>query len=65
MRITYHGRPIAEIRPLTRDDTTLAGRLEMLRDRGVIHLAESIDGRWKPLARRPGALQRFLEERGE
>jgi len=65
VRITYHGNPVAEIRPLTDDGETLAERLETLRDRGAIHPAESIQGPWKPLARRPGALQRFLAERGE
>lgn len=64
IRITYHGDPVAEIRPLTREAETLAERLQRLRDRGAIHPGKPNRGPWKPLARRPGALKRFLEERG-
>lgn len=66
--ITYHGEPVAEIRPLDRGEGT-AARLEWLRSRGV--LESSVPARerrgWRPepLARRPGALERFLEEREE
>ena len=65
IRITYHGNPVAEIRPLTDEAETLAARLQRLRDRGTIHPGEPNRGRWTPLARRPGALKRFLEDRGE
>lgn len=67
--ITYHGEPVAEIRPLDRGEGT-AARLEWLRSRGVLERASAGAGErrgWRPepLARRPGALARFLEEREE
>ncbi len=65
IRITYHGHPVAEIRPLSPEPETLDQRLLGLRDRGAIHPGEPNRGPWKPLARRPGALKRFLEDRGE
>lgn len=64
--ITYHGEPVAEIRPIDRGEGT-AARVEWLRSRGVLVSTESKEerGGWRatPLARRPGALERFLEER--
>jgi len=63
--VTYHGEPIAEIRPIeTAMGGTFEDRLEELRARGVL-----VGGRkptaddFKPVAHRPGALQRFLDER--
>lgn len=61
--ITYHGEPVAEIRPIERKMRTLEERFEELRERGVLVPAR---GRRKPIvpvARVPGALARFLEER--
>lgn len=60
--ITYHGEPVAELRPIGLAEGTRA-RLEWLRDRGVLAGGEQRRGRLEPLARRPGALERFLEER--
>ena len=65
IRITYHGSPVAEIRPLRDEPEALAERLERLRDRGAIRPSRSNRGPWVPLARRPGALRRFLDERAE
>ncbi len=65
IRITYHGKPVAEIRPLAEETETLTARIERLRDRGAIHPAAPSRGPWKPLERRPGALQRFLEDRAQ
>lgn len=64
--VTYHGRPVAEIRPWTAEETSLEERLEQLAERGVIIRS----GRrppygLRPLGRRPGGLRRFLEDRGE
>lgn len=60
--ITYHGKAVAEMRPLDPEGGT-AARLEWLRRRGVVVPGEGSETAWKPLARRPGALERFLEER--
>ncbi|KPK05256.1 MAG: hypothetical protein AMS20_07005 [Gemmatimonas sp. SG8_28] len=65
IRITYHGSPVAEIRPMHEEPEALAERLERLRDRGAIRSGRAIRGPWTPLARRPGALKRFLDERAE
>lgn len=60
--ITYRGREVAEIRPFEQEET-IEERLEKLRQRGVIVDAIDKDAPLKPIARRPGALKRFLEER--
>jgi prevent-host-death family protein len=60
--VTYRGEAVAEIRPLDRSSGTLA-RLEWLESRGVIGPAGRRLGKLGPVARRPGALKRFLDER--
>lgn len=60
--ITYHGEPVAEIRPIEKK-RTLEERLDELERRGVL-VREP--GERRPLRgkyRVPGALQRFLEDR--
>jgi prevent-host-death family protein len=59
--ITYHGEPVAEVRPIGAAEG-LAARVEWLRARGRVTKPEST-GPLKPVARRPGALDRFLAER--
>lgn len=65
--VTYHGEPVAEVRPLRRETGT-AARIEELARRGAL-VAGPGAGRsderptWKPVARRPGALRRFLDDR--
>jgi prevent-host-death family protein len=63
VRITYHGKPVAEIRPLAAETESLAERLRSLEDRGAIQGGSPNRRFWKSLARRPGALKRFLEDR--
>jgi prevent-host-death family protein len=71
--VTYHGEPVAEIRPAP-GRTGTAARLARLRDRGIIVDATpraataagaAVGGRQplQPVARRPGALGRFLSDR--
>jgi prevent-host-death family protein len=60
--ITYHGRPLAELKPIGRPEG-LEARLEMLRAKGRVSAAASPEGKLRPIAKRPGALGRFLEER--
>jgi len=64
VQISYRGKPVAEIRPLD-PDPTLASRLDELRARGVVVSAGGSEVRPARVARRPGALERFLTERDE
>jgi len=61
--VTYHGKPVAEIRPL-RDNATLEQRMQQLEERGVL-LRAAGKGDYRPVAKRKGALRRFLQERGD
>jgi prevent-host-death family protein len=59
--ITYHGEAVAELRPIASEAGT-AARIEHLAERGLI--TQRVRRKPpRPLARRPGALQRFLDER--
>lgn len=61
--VSYRGEPVAEIRPIAQNPRTIAERLGDLEERGV--LVRSHEPR-KPLAavaRRAGALNRFLADR--
>ena len=60
--ITYHGRALAELKPIGRPEG-LEARLDMLRAKGRLSTAASPKGKLLPLAKRPGVLGRFLEER--
>jgi len=60
--VTYQGEPVAEIRPLGRSTGT-AARIEWLRSRGVVQGSEAPRSELQSLVRRPGALDRFLEDR--
>jgi len=61
--VTVRGEPVAEIRPVARDATDLAARLEQLTERGVLVRGERRAGTLRPAARKPGALARFLADR--
>lgn len=61
--ISYHGEPVAEIRPVRRGIAGLADRLRELEVRGVVVGPGKPPGRLRPLARRRGALARFLRAR--
>lgn len=60
--VTYQGEPVAEIRPLDRSGGTGA-RMEWLRGRGVLSGPKRKQGHFDVVARRPGALGRFLDDR--
>lgn len=60
--VTYHGEPVAEIRPLERPGGT-AARLEWMRGRGLLSVPKARERKFEPVASRPGALRRFLEDR--
>lgn len=62
--VTYRGEPVAEIRRVERGrELTLEERLEELRRRGCVVPAANPRQPFRPVARRPGALARFLAER--
>jgi prevent-host-death family protein len=61
--ITYRGEPVAELRPIDPPGSTDA-RIVRLAERGLV-TPTAQRGELRPIARRPGALARFLEERDE
>ena len=64
--ISYRGEPVAEIRAIGRRPTpTLDERLEDLERRGALVGPALLKRMLRPVQRRPGALARFLAERGE
>ena len=61
--ISYHGEPVAEIRPVSvMQGDALARRLARLAASGSV-IRASAKPRLAPIARKKGALKRFLEER--
>lgn len=63
VRIARRGKPVAEIRPVPIGQVGLNERLEDLSARGVIVRAADERSVMMPVARRAGALDRFLSER--
>lgn len=61
--VTWHGTPVAEIRPIEPDEKTIDQRIAGLVDRGILVPASEPAVRPEPVAHRPGALRRFLDER--
>lgn len=61
--VTYRGQSVAEIRPLPSGPTRLADSVARLEAEGLITPALEGTGEWEPVARREGALERFLEDR--
>lgn len=62
--ITYHGEPVAELRPIRPADSAEA-RIDQLSQRGLLTARPTAPSEPAPIARRPGALRRFLSERDE
>lgn len=63
VRISYRGEEVAEISPLERTERSLEGSLKRLEEAGLIGSASLPGGSLRPIAKRPGALARFLESR--
>lgn len=64
--ITVHGKPAAELRPVEPEGETLEERLDRLEARGSLVRARGRPAdlaALTPVADRPGALKRFLDER--
>lgn len=60
--LTYRGEPVAEIRPIVRTQGSFARKLQQLEMDGALTRA-ALAGNYTPLATRPGALTRLLDER--
>ena len=64
--VSYRGEPVAEIRSIKRNlQPTLEERLADLERSGILICSEKPKQKLKPVGRRPGALARFIAERGE
>ena len=62
--ITHRGEPVAEVSPITRSENSIEKRLDELRRKGIVSFpAGEVKGVMKTLAKRPGALRRFLDSR--
>ena len=62
--ITFHGEPVAEIRPIEKACRNARGAHRTAhRGRCLEPGAQPRRGTWKAIAHRPGALQRFLDDR--
>jgi prevent-host-death family protein len=61
--LTCGGVPVAEVRPIAKKPQTLAERLRALAQRGAVLPARRPGMPPRPLARKPGAVKRFLAER--
>lgn len=59
--ITHRGEPVAEVRPIQRSASSLDRRVDELRRKGIISAAGH--GDLRPLAKKKGALERFLQSR--
>lgn len=62
VEITYHGETVAEIRPASPGQPTLTARIAHLERDGRVATSRA-GAAFVPLAKRRGALGRFLEER--
>ena len=63
--ISYRGEPAAEVRPILPRKQTLEERLDEMERRGTLVPAKNPNAPIRPIAHRPGALKRFLDERAE
>ncbi len=64
--VSYRGEPVAEIRSIRRrQQPTLEERLKDLERSGSLVPSTIPRQTFRPVERRPGALSRFLAERGE
>ena len=64
--VSYRGEPVAEIRAIQHPrQQTIEERLDDLRRRGILVRSGASKQTLQPVARRPGALARFLAERNE
>ena len=63
--VAYRGEPIAEIRPIDQRPKNIAEQLESLAAHGRLVRSRVPRGKLRLVSRKPGALKRFLADRGE
>lgn len=63
--VTYRGTPVARIQPVEGESTEIESRLRRFEDAGVLQAEGNSTGPLERIARKPGALARFLAEREE
>ena len=63
--VTYRGKPVARIQPVQGESSGIEDRLRRFEDAGVLRAGEKPPAPLERIARRPGALARFLAEREE
>ncbi|PIR23395.1 MAG: hypothetical protein COV44_03070 [Deltaproteobacteria bacterium CG11_big_fil_rev_8_21_14_0_20_45_16] len=62
--ITERGKPIAQVVPYqVVNEASLETRLQQLEEYGLLKRRSESYEKFKPLAKKPGALKRFLESR--
>ena len=61
--VSYHGDPVAEIKPIEPPKTSMGEHLKDLERRGILIPARNPKEPFKPLGHRPGGLKRFLRDR--
>lgn len=63
--ITYRGDPVAEIRPLASETTSIEEHFAQLEERGIVVQAADPQSPLIPGPRIPGGLDRFFADRNE
>lgn len=62
--ITHRGKPVAELGPVSTGEMSLRERMARLEEQGVVEFSGvDLVEAFRPVAKSPGALRRFLEER--
>lgn len=61
--VSYHGKPVAEIRPIGKGQDDLPERLRLLAGRGALAPPAKRSGSLGTVVRKPGALGRFFRDR--
>ncbi len=61
--VTLHGEPVVEIRRIATEEGGLRTHMQNLVERGILVRSESHPQPLRLVARRPGALKRFLADR--
>lgn len=63
--VTYRGKPVARIQPIQEESSALEDRMRRMKDAGVLVAPGDPSVNFEQVARRQGALGRFLADREE